>query len=888
LIGLGAYYYYSEIESKKTSDVWSLVPENSLIVYENSKFYNSYNKLVSSKIGKTMLSLEAFNEFNSDVNLLDTVASDNFIGAVTSNKFLISIHTTSSNSLGALYYSSLETTEQKQAFTQLIDHYKSKKGYSLDTRVYQGESIYELTSSADNDIALSYYVKGSLLAISETPFLVEDVVRVYNNDLTSFKADNINVFEFPKLNKDEGNVYVNTQDLNKLLEIFINDNSQFSNQPIAKNSFLDLKVDDQGLILNGFSQFDESNFLAVLSDQKSVSSNLKNYITNDASYSLQFSFNNSHVYFNKLEAFFNKNKSFEEGRQDFERNYDNDTTMGADWVGNTSAIVSLSDSKGELFYLETSDVNEALNDLNTLGESVMSTTGDSVYVERYADYEIRELDIKDFVKYSYNPIAIGVDKSYYTTIDNYIVFSNSILNLKDLIDNVNKENTWGRSVVYNKFIERTLQEHNISLIINTQGFLENIKDSLKPVWAKFLTENIEALNNFQLQAYQLSRLDDSFYSSIVLEHSEKKISKVTNFEVYQQSFVNTKIASKPYVVKNHISNLREIVVFDSANNVNLISNNGQLLWSKALNEELAGDLEQVDYYKNNKLQYFFTTKNNLHILDRNGNPVEGFPVNTSFDIAYSKVIDYDNSKRYRFLIADNRGNIYLYNKDGNILDGWGPRSLSGPFSATPFHIRVRRKDAFVSATNDGEVTLLNRKGQYYPGFPLDLEGKIDSPVDVKMGSDFESTILTTITREGQLIKFNMNGNIIESTQLYKPNKESTFKIVSDALGKSFVIVRQDLNRVVMLSSDGKELFAKDYLNAEDMRIQYYDFNSTNKLYVITDKTQGFTYIYKNDGKLINSRPIDSEYEVGVIYSQSKEELSIYCTSGNSFKILKFN
>ena len=68
----------------------------------------------------------------------------------------------------------------------------------------------------------------------------------------------------------------------------------------------------------------------------------------------------------------------------------------------------------------------------------------------------------------------------------------------------------------------------------------------------------------------------------------------------------------PQFVSNHITNEKEIAVQDINNNLYLIASNGNILWKKQLNGAILGKIEQVDMYKNGKLQLAFTTKNHLY------------------------------------------------------------------------------------------------------------------------------------------------------------------------------------------------------------------------------------------------------------------------------------
>jgi hypothetical protein len=67
------------------------------------------------------------------------------------------------------------------------------------------------------------------------------------------------------------------------------------------------------------------------------------------------------------------------------------------------------------------------------------------------------------------------------------------------------------------------------------------------------------------------------------------------------------------------------VVQDSKNILYRFSNDGKLLWKKQLEAKISGSIHEVDVYRNRKLQLAFTTETAFHILDRNGNHVDGFP-----------------------------------------------------------------------------------------------------------------------------------------------------------------------------------------------------------------------------------------------------------------------
>ena len=68
----------------------------------------------------------------------------------------------------------------------------------------------------------------------------------------------------------------------------------------------------------------------------------------------------------------------------------------------------------------------------------------------------------------------------------------------------------------------------------------------------------------------------------------------------------------------------------------------------------------------------------MHILDRNGNYVERYPVKLRAPATNGlAVFDYENNKDYRLFICGNDRLVYLYDKSGNTVKGWKQFKTNG-------------------------------------------------------------------------------------------------------------------------------------------------------------------------------------------------------------------
>lgn len=892
----GGYLAYEKWYNNAPTTLWDNVPGNAVLVFESKHTVNSWNKLNNTPLWNSLQHISSFNAIKRDLELLDSIdGKSGSIASLLQDNSLISMHVTGKNTFDWIYYVDMSTESSQRIASRILNHFKDSPNAQFSERVYQDLKLSELTAKGDT---FTYYLDDNVLVGSFTSFLVEDVVRLVNDDFkTSFKRANHLLFELPQLANDDGNIYLNIEMASLWLSSFVRSDLRQDIKKIrdfGQSGFFDIAIANDKILLNGFTlSTSQNDFLSTLQSQQPVKTDIKYIVPNRAAVLYEFSLSQAMTWHDELIRYWKQSEQeFLSTRKHFENEYSFPFSELYEWMGKSVGLVKLQSSykagNEHLVYIHTKDVNEALNQLNTFSESLAQAHGDSVYVERFSSYALRELKVKDFPKLALGPFFSGFDVSYFTAIGDYIVIGNSMLALKSLIEDIENENTWGRSVAFNSFLDNNLEESNFSLTFNTRKIWDDLLSDMNPRWRKFAQEHADQIKSFKMGSLQFSKLDENFYTSIAIQYEEQmQVDKQQSYEALQQTVLEHKIITKPFVVKNHNTRQLEVALQDSALNFVLIGENGDVLLKDSIGSPIVSDIEQIDYYKNGKLQFFFATPSALHIIDRLGNYIEDYPISIDQTMRYATVVDYDKSKNYRFLLADERGNLYLYNKKGVNLEGWMPRELTGRLSSKPFHLRVRGKDCIVAIQQNGVVNIMNRRGKMMPGFPLKLNTRINTNPFINIGSDFSKTVFTVLTYDGRLMHFNLEGTIISSEQLYKPAKETTFKLIPDALGKNYIIARQDLGRLVLLTADNEEILAKDYLSSNDLAVQYYDFSSDHKLYAITDITQGFTYIYNKDGKLINATPINSEHSIGLIYFEADQQYHVYVTYQDTFRLLEF-
>lgn len=357
---------------------------------------------------------------------------------------------------------------------------------------------------------------------------------------------------------------------------------------------------------------------------------------------------------------------------------------------------------------------------------------------------------------------------------------------------------------------------------------------------------------------QFSHLNDSYYTNItwsVKSADSKENTKPENrFIVNFENGISTMAVSK-----SHVDRADEVLIQDSTRNISLFSNTGKLLWSVPLGDFMVSDIFQLDYFKNGKLQYLFATPGQLHIIDRLGNYVKSYPVAVPEKaIEFLSVVDYDHSKNYRFLIAGSEGRLWMFDKEGNNLEGWTPRQVNSTLSTAARHHRILGRDYLIAIGEDGMVYLMNRRGEMLPHFPLDLKTRLDGDYALERGKSVSNTYFTVVSKEGIRIKFNLQGKVLSREVLVKNSLDARFSLVAEKDLNAYLIIRQEAKQLTVFDEKLTPVIVSDFIANNPVTVQFRQFGGGRNFIILTDQSQDLSFIYNSKGVLLTPIPLDSD------------------------------
>lgn len=883
LCGVG-YFTYDKWVKDADLTAWSFVPEGASIVLE-TEILKDYHALESYQIWKTLENASGFSAMNEGIAFMDSINGDGGFSAIFKNlPALISVHKISSSDLDFLYVLDIQNLSQNTFISATIGQLK-KRGYRFKTRNYNGFKISEIGKSGK---AFTYIFYKNYFLASFTPYLVEDAIRTISDSETpSFKQ------QFSQLKPSGSNgltsVYVNYNQTGNLLKAFVGNSSSFP----LRSGVYDITLDSSYFGASGFS-YAEDGWLSTHQEEAS-SFDMAEIIPSNTAFLHHITSSNFPGWKEKQMDFIKRKDKKAFNHQDsLKKAFDFSADQVLDLIEGEIGLATLESArpseKQQLFILEVKDIKESLTFFEQVTERIAYSRGDSVYTESYSESEIRFLPIQNFPMTIMGKVAEGFPQCFYMSYRNYLIFSNDLNELKNLIASIQNEDTWGKSLNVNRFLDRTNNAANVNLIVNIPRAWSIILPEVKSEWNEHFKTNASIYKSIEFAAFQFSYIDGRYFTNFTFTQPEKRSTNIPKTNAENGVRFAADIITKPFLVKTHSYLQFDMLLQDSTNTIYYLDKDQNAQWTRTINEPIVSDIYSLDYYKNGKIQYAFATQSQIHIIDRTGTYIPNYPKALPKNglINHFSVIDYDLSRSYRFAITDTDGNIYLGDKDMKVLEGWNPKSFTRKALQPLQHARLGRKDVMISVQENGIINILNRRGDRMPGFPFDMKQAVDKNYFLKSSNTLSNSSITIISTAGELVEVSLEGNTIRRSQLIKTTSDAHFQLIPDRGNDSFIIVRKEANSYEVLDDTGNLLFRKNYLSTDPILIQYYQFGGGKDLVIFTDTANKSLYIYDKSGNLVTGNPLNSSHEVSLIYSTAKKELQVYTTWDADLELYTFS
>ncbi|MBQ0786503.1 MAG: ribonuclease HII [Oceanihabitans sp.] len=691
---------------------------------------------------------------------------------------------------------------------------------NITVEAYLFQSLSINKTEIEKNITYTTYKDSIFIASSSKEILETSLI-------TTNKDEDLKTILNTADTKKPFSILINNTNKQPIQSVFIKDSIPF--KTFTNYTLVDADINQDAIILNGITKATDStkSLINIFKNTIAQENRTASLAPSNADGFMSFTFNDFTVLNENLKQFRSTDSLTPETTL-----FDNIVEVGIIYEGKNQAILLNS-----LDVIATKDA--LLNDQNL--------------VETYRQIDIYSFSEAGLFCSTFSPLITFNQANYYANVHDFFVFTKTKEALENIIANFQNKTTYSEKEYYQSTKEHLTNASSLLMVANPSA-LKNI-----------INHNFKETLNLKLDHYKTSALqfvyDTNFaHINTVIKKNKTRVRENSVTELYNIK-LDADLVNHPQLVTNHITKQKEIIVQDIKNNLYLISNRGKVLWKKQLQGPVLGEVQQIDMYKNGRLQLAFATPNRVYVLDRNGNNAAPFPLKFKDAITQPlSVFDYDNNKKYRLLVTQGK-NVLMYDAKGKTVNGFKFKTAESTINHSPQHFRIGRKD-YLTFKTDNKLYIVDRVGK--------------TRVTPKNKYAFSNQALylyynkfTTTTKDGKLVSFSTNG----TSSIQNLNLGSKHHLATTTK----TLVAQTDNKLTIKS----KTLDLDFGNYDIPKLFYIN----DKIYVsVTDLQTQKVYLYDSNGVLQNNFPVYGNSAI-VLDNLDKDNNLEFVTKGENNTII---
>ena len=797
-------------------NVFSAIPYDPSLIITTSDIVSLSNRIKEG--GAAWNDIKCTSQFQTadalfnDINTLLS-KEDNLRAVIRNKSFAIAFYNMGNriSGLAAIYAGKNAGKILFESINNLSKEYDLK----ISGAKYEDVSIYcAKSSNLKRSIYFTFFKNFILLSYSD--IYIQNSIRQLKGNESIVNIKPLNKIITYKDNDADANIIINYAKFYETIGSILNSNKKSISKKIgrfAEWSVLDVSAHNQSVTLTGFSSAKEKSgaYVNIFNKQDPVSNRFEDYIP---SKTIQF----ASIGISDIEKFKTSYKQYlelSEHKNDYDAqdntnckkykiNFEQEiykiisrriTEFTTDYSiatrANDNYIIAETDDE-ELAKKTLLGIVSKFQQNNHKSDSEIAT---AIISQNNKKYIVYYFPIKNLFATYFGEIFGTMDYSYMTIYDSKLIFAQNVNAIKEYINAMETGKTLSSNSYYQEFSELVNGKSNIFYYTDLAYNKNTIADLLNQTYKNEYVKNYQQLKNFRSTALQVSRIDERYYTNIVMKYSDVvETERLINWKTELDS---TAII-KPQIVKNFETGENNILIQDESRKIHLIDKNGIRLWKKQLPEVIVGKVHEVDIYHNGKIQFMFGTENFIHCIDKNGNYVENYPLEIKGGISSEiSVFDYENDGNYRIFVPCNNKKLYLYNKKGTPLNTWTPVETIEKIITPVQYLRYKDNEYLVFADNL-KTYILNRKGEPKVVPTKNFPKAPKTKYYIEGSDDGVNLRFITTNAAGEIEYINNDGS------------SETKKIKSFSINHNFIM--EDIN------GDGR----KEYIFTENNTIEIYD------------------------------------------------------------------
>ncbi|MFO7658076.1 MAG: DUF3352 domain-containing protein [Bacteroidales bacterium] len=872
---------------KKTDEPLKAIPVDAAVIIQVNDFGELVQSLGKNSVWEVAKSIKSLARIERQIHFIDSLSRSEKIirEVINNNPFYLTMHVAGKGKLSFAYVFRMPRGLNERSLTQIIENLIENTG-TIASRKYENAEIIDIRLLNDGLVNnFSYSVSKGLLILSFSPLLVEDALRQL-----SAEESVANDRGFVELQKTIGknvsaNIFLNYHHLPKTVGLYLK--NEFRSRLLSANDFagwaaLDLNLPGEAILLNGFTALSDSVqqtgslFLNQSPSKLTIDNILPATITSFISFNLsdvnlyiedykKQLINNGRINEYNKQVTHLKSKYSSDINNVFYSLVDKEIALAFEAfdsnkrAANTYVVINIK-SRGQAEKKLTNFIDKVI-------ESDRKVKSDYYYnykIDNELSFAIYKMPYADFLKTFLGGFFNQGSTDYFTFVDNYLIFGHSVESLSKFIHSNILNRTLLTDNSYREFKNYLSPRTTVTFYCDLSKSYLNYSVFLLPEVIKAWEENIPVFQKAQVFGFQLSPQRQYLYTSIFIKGISEYNDKP---RTVWESLLDTTICSKPQFVVNHNTRQTEIFVQDENNNIYLINQVGRILWKQNIPEKINSSINQIDYYMNGKLQMMFSTANYLHLIDRNGNYVERYPVKLRSRATNGMALfDYDDNKNYRILIACEDKQVYAYDKEGNIIKGWSPERTESEVTQPVNHFRVKDRDYIVFG-DQLNTYILDRKGNTRIGIKELIARSLNNNYYLETSGGPVNSFIAFTDTAGTVYKI-FTDERIEKLELMHctPDHYFDLKDIDGDGNKDFIFLNE--HKLTVFRHDKTKLFSYDPGVPIERSPVYYHFSTNDRKIGLVSEKKCLIFLINNNGSVYNGFPLKgcTQFSIGYLGS----------------------
>ncbi len=857
------YFYYNGMEIMPNKHkTFKAIPQDTPLILTIKDWEKTQQQLSTTTYASQLHNLSWINLLHQDLKDLNQL-----IGALNIKKLHQSPLTIGLQMSKATEVSYLYVLEHENSATDIEVYLQDLDNLIIDKHIFDSRTIYEIGITENTSFFLC--LDNDLLILARSSFLVEYAINQIDIS-TSIEQDRHfkNIRALTGDNSDIS-IYLNLKKLPNILNHFVQNDLKEEHQRLATLGNwggLDITFETNSFIINGYLSPDSKNqwLQRILKSPLPESSTIETVLPDHTALAL-------HLNLKDLVTFYQNNKTLQ--NQDFK-------SYILPWLGNEASLVITEPTEEDFMMhqfmvVKTKDAAQTTEYLSQFANSVGELPTDN-----HQNFKIYQLATQNLLSPLFGQELASFKNPYYTVLnDEYVIFANSKIQLQAWIDKYIFSLTLSQDVNYQSFVQQQFApQAHLYFYINPSSIYQILAHYTKPELKKDLFTAFQDIQKIKPVGFQLTPYNQLFFVNGLGLYDEKG---KTQPNVIWRTALKTKAAIAPKLVKKHNADEYDILIQDTLNHLYLLDKSGQILWERQLDSKIQSDIHQIDYYKNEKLQYLFNTKNNIYLIDRNGKDVEAYP-RQLFSPATNGlfVVDYDSMRQYRIFIACENNNIYGFEQNGKPLNGWNAQENVGRIIFPIRHFMIDNKDYLVALSDSGYLHIFKRNGERrLPSTDLETNGRtFSSEIGFDVSPGYHRVVATDT--QAKTYVANLKGGKFNLTNTVGNNQNVQFAF-DDVVGdkrKDYILLSRRHLQVSYYDENGdyRKKIKKTFDFPQDevfaVSVEGYD-----KKYVgTTSKDYQYIYLLNENGKPFSDFPLggDTRFFITDLFQDGKNVLVV--------------